>query len=252
MLQIRILYTLKNVLRFFLLNFCDKIPPAVSKRQEVFMAYSKDIKQQVFEGYLRGCAPKELSEKFSVPKSTVYNWCTAWKNKMAGEPLSDSSVQDIGQLLIYAEELKRQLEATERELTIIHESSVIQTVPLAQRIDIALSCTGSNSNTVICQALEIDQNTFYYHKRFRGKRSKRQEQECCLCGAIRDVYEESGCRFGAERIRLQLQKQGIVIGKKRIISLMKKMRLPCGDGPIIYYPHTSQISQREEANVKIL
>ena len=216
------------------------------------MVYSEDIKQQAYGEYLRGCTPKELAEEFSVPKSTVYNWCTAWRNKMVGKPLSDSSVQDIGQLLIYAEELKRQLKAMERELAIIHESNVIQTVPLAQRIDIALSCTDSNSNTVICQALEIDQSTFYYHKRFRGKQSKRQEQECFLCNAIRDAYEESGCRFGAERIRLQLQKRGIVIGKRRVISLMKKMRLPCGDGPIVYYPHTAQISQREEVDVKIL
>lgn len=101
--------------------------------------YPTEIKQQVYEKFLWGHTAKELTEEFSVPLSTVYVWCGNWKRGLAVKALADIPLEDMGKPLLHMKEQKQQLDAVEQELSIIHESGVIRTIPTAKRIDIALS-----------------------------------------------------------------------------------------------------------------
>lgn len=213
--------------------------------------YPTEIKQQVYEKFLWGHTAKELTEEFSVPLSTVYVWCGNWKKELAVKALADIPLEDMGKLLLHMKEQKQRLDTVEQELSIIHESGIIRTIPTAKRIDIALSYSGPYSDAVLSRALEVNKTTLFRHKT-ATKPSKRQQQEDFLSNEILTVYKKSGCRFGAERIRIQLQKQGICTSKKRIIRLMKRLRLYCTDKQSTYYSDEVSTPQLEELDVKIL
>lgn len=214
--------------------------------------YPKELKQQAFKKFLLGYTPKELAEKFAVPPATVYGWCHTWQKGWSGKTFSDFSVQEIGEFLIQAREQRQQLEAADLNLKIIHESGVLQLLTPEERVRIVESFSNTYSNKMLCQALEISPSILYYHKRAAKISSKRQRKEEDLCASIRMIFSESGCRFGAERIRIQLQKQGIRISKKRVLCLMKKINLSCEKGLAHYYSAAARIKLSNISDVKIL
>lgn len=105
--------------------------------------YSKHItkiqKHEAFIKYICGYSPQELANELNVHFTTVYRWINDWQKDLSCRKLTDLSIQDIGEILTYTEELRQQLIAIERSTAIIHESKVMQIIPMEQRIDMAVS-----------------------------------------------------------------------------------------------------------------
>lgn len=147
------------------------------------------------------------------------------------------------------EEQRRKADEAEQTLAIIHESGILQTIPLKERIKIALAQHESHRTSIVCAAFEINAATLSYHRLADRKRQQKKEQ---LCSAIRSVFDASGGRIGSERIRIQLQEQGIQVSKKRIIRLMQEMGLAEKAESVPYYPFDEGFSPTGQYNVKIL
>lgn len=97
--------------------------------------------------------------------TTVYRWISAWKRTLSRYKLADLPIQDVGAILTYIEELRQQLADLERSTAIIHESKVMQSIPIEQRIDMAVSLLETYPVSTLCQTFEINPSTLYYHKR---------------------------------------------------------------------------------------
>ena len=95
------------------------------------------IKREIFIKYICGFTPKELADEFGIHFTTIYRWIEGWKRDLPRHTLKELPLQDIGTILEYTENLKRQLDEVERSLSIIHKSRVLQTVPLKERITMA-------------------------------------------------------------------------------------------------------------------
>lgn len=67
---------------------------------------------------------------------------------------------------------------------------------------------------------------------------------------IQEIFEENNGRIGAERIRILLHNQGVIVSKKKVIRFMKQLGLTSNTRSKIYYP--SQIKQEEGDDVQIL
>ena len=154
--------------------------------------------------------------------------------------------------MTYTEELRQQLADLERSTAIIHESKVMQTIPLEQRIDMAASFLETYSVSTLCQTFEINPSTLYYHKRAFQNGTKHLKQDGQINSAIAEIFEESRARFGAERIRIQLEKRGIKTSKKRIIRLMKRMGLYNKSAERPYYPSSNTDHLENTYDVQIL
>lgn len=100
---------------------------------------TKIQKYEAFIKYICGYSPQELANELNVHFSTVYRWINDWQKDLSCRKLTDLSIQDIGEILTYTEELRQQLIAIERSTAIIHESKVMQIIPMEQRIDMAVS-----------------------------------------------------------------------------------------------------------------
>ena len=210
------------------------------------------IKREIFIKYICGYTPKELADEFGIHFTTIYRWIEGWKRDLPRHTLKELPLQDIGTILEYTENLKHRLDDAERSLAIIHESSVLQTVPLKERITIAKKLMETYPVKLLCDTFEIPMSTLYYYKRKTRNETKRQQEERDLSDAIRSVFEKSKGRLGAERIRVLLQEQGITTSKRRIGRLMKQMGLSSNECARTYYPSSCVIDLEEGIDVKIL
>ncbi len=209
-------------------------------------------KHEAFIKYICGYSPQELANEFNVHFTTVYRWVSTWQKDLSCRKLTDLSIQVIGAILTYTEELRQQLIDLERSTAIIHESKVMQIIPMEQRIDMAVSLLDTYPVSTLCQTFEINRSTLYYHKRTAQNGSKRLIQDNQISTAIAEIFKESGNRFGAERIRVQLEKRGIKTSKKRIIRLMKRMGLYNKSAERPYYPSSNADHLETAYDVQIL
>lgn len=216
------------------------------------MKYSESQKHKALLQYLCGHTPKEIAEETGIHFTTVYRWIDCWKEIFEERVLTELPIQDMGMILTRIAELQKQLDEQKRMLSIIHESQVLQSIPLNHRINIALRYSDTYPATQLGQIFEIKLSTLYYHMRNARERTKRHRQEDLLCSTIAVIFEESGKRFGAERIRLQMKKLGIRISKKRVIQLMKQMGLYSADSEVSHYCSSEANGLENAQDVQIL
>lgn len=213
---------------------------------------TEKAKQEILIRYMCGDTPKELSEKFGIHVATVYRWINTWENETGKHFLTELPLQEMGIVLEYVKGLKQQLEETERALAIIHESKILQAIPLRERLNVAMSFTEIYSAKLLCHTFEISQSTFYHHRRNKGGGTERQQRDCDICNAIRNAFAESGGRLGSRRIQVLLHRRGIEVGKRKVSKLMKQMGLSTNQGTTIYYSPTCMSHMEEVDDVKIL
>lgn len=147
------------------------------------MKYSKSIRQEVFVKYVCGYTPKEIAKETGIHFVTIYRWVNSWRINLNDRPLTDLSLQDVGIILTYTEELKQKLEETERSLSIIHTSGILQTIPLRQRIDMLLPLLDSYPAEFLAQTFEVSLSSIYYHKGQEQRKIQRQQQDrICVQG----------------------------------------------------------------------
>lgn len=219
------------------------------------MQYSKTLKQQVFEKSLLGFSTDEIHALFPIPKTTIENWKGRWKKDIKQHTVSDLPMPMIGTLILECEKAHKQLLERQKELELIHNSKVLQLVPKINRLEIALSFDKQVPKDIICHALEIPLSSLYRNKNSHKSFSetvRKQLQKELLNKQIQEIFVQSGCRFGSEKIRIALHAKGIYISKKRIIRLMKEMGLTCKRGAVAYYEPSEEPIVPEGENVQIL
>ena len=214
------------------------------------MKYSKSIRQEVFVKYVCGYTPKEIAKETGIHFVTIYRWVNSWRKNLNDRPLTDLPLQDVGTILTCTEELKRKLEEAERSLSIIHRSGILQTIPLRQRIDMILPLLDSYPAKFLAQTFEVSLSSIYYHKGQEQRKIQRQQQDEAMRSRIQEIFEENNGRIGAERIRVLLHNQGVIVSKKKIIRFMKQLELSSNIYSDTYYPSQSQEEERD--NVQIL
>ena len=210
------------------------------------------IKREIFIKYICGCTPVELANEFGIHFTTVYRWIERWKKDLSEHTLEELPFQDMGMVLEYIKSLKQQLNKAARSFSIIHESNVLQIIPLKDRIGMAQKYVETYSVKLLCRAFEIPVSTLYYYKRKTRDETKRQKEEYDLCNAIRVIFVQYRGRLGAERIRVLLQEQGVTVSKRRIGKLMKQMGLFSNEYENTYYPSNCVPDLEEGTDVKIL
>lgn len=215
-------------------------------------SYSEEQKYEVLQKYLCGYAPPKIASELGIHRSTVYRWIADWKEDLKKHALAELPIQDMGAVLTHIAELEKLVNEQNQIISIIHKSHILQCIPLKHRLDIAIQYLDAFSAKQICRAFEMRPSSLYYHICATQKKIRYQQKEQLLCSEITRVFEDSGRRFGAERIRLQLRNQGIRTSKKRIIRLMKQMGLYNGSPEQSYYPMSNAGDTEDTKDVQIL
>lgn len=214
--------------------------------------YSENQKYEVLQKYLCGYTPQKIADEVGIHRTTVYRWIAEWKEDLKSHTLAELPIQDMGAILTHIAELEKLVNEQNRTISIIHESHILQSIPLKHRLDMAMQYLNIYSAKQVCRAFEIRLSSLYYHIGATQKETRYQQKENLLRSEITRVFEDSGRRFGAERIRLQLRNHGIRTSKKRIIRLMKQMGFYNESPEQSYYPMPDAGDLEDVQDVQIL
>lgn len=72
-------------------------------------------------------------------------------------------IQDMEAVLTHIADLERQLDEQKRMIAIIHESHILQSIPLKRRIDMVMRYLNTYSAKQLCRVFEIKPSPLYYH-----------------------------------------------------------------------------------------
>ena len=79
--------------------------------------------------------------------------------------------------------------------------------------------------TVMAKVFDVSRSGFHAWLK-RPQSSHRQEDEC-LKVAIRAVHEKTRRTYGAKRLHKELQDEGSVTGRDRVVRLRREMGIQC-------------------------
>ena len=184
------------------------------------ITYPTELKVKIIRRYEKGESIKALSQELHISQSTLYQWRKEY-----------CSIKTSNRTYTPAEfdALSRRLQKLEHHIEIIRQTGYLSSVPLQKKLATleALYNRPDNPYSVheLCDALEVARGTFYNHIFRRADRSKYQEEQAQLMLKVKQVFDDSEQRFGAEKIRMVLASRNIHVSKKRISAIMQELGL---------------------------
>lgn len=182
--------------------------------------YPTEFKVKIIRRYEKGEPIKALSEEFHISQSTLYHWRKEY-----------CSIQTPNRTYTPAEfdAISRRLQKLEHEMEIIRLSGHLAKVPLQDKLAALENLYNRQDNPYsvheLCDALDVARGTFYNHIFRRADRSKYEDEQAQLILKVKQVFDDSEQRYGAEKIRTVLAQSSIKVSKKRVTAIMRELGL---------------------------
>ena len=182
--------------------------------------YPTELKIKTIRRYEKGESIKALSQELHISQSTLYQWRKEY-----------CSIEMPNRTYTPAEfdAMARRLKKLEHYMAIIHQSGYLSSVPLQKKLATLEELYNRPDNPysvhALCDALGVARGTFYNHIFRRAERSKYEKEQTQLRLKVKQAFDDSEQRFGAEKIRIVLADGGIHVSKKRILAIMQEMGL---------------------------
>jgi transposase InsO family protein len=182
--------------------------------------YPTELKVKTIRRYEKGESIKALSQELHVSQSTLYQWRKEYCSiKTPNRTYTPKEFDAIS----------RRLQKLEHQMGIIHQSGYLSSVPLQKKLATLEELYNQPGNPYsvhdLCEALGVARGTFYNHIFRRADRSKYEEEQAQLMLKVKQVFDDSEQRFGAEKIRVVLSNSGIHTSRKRIAAIMQELGL---------------------------
>ena len=182
--------------------------------------YPTELKVKTIRRYEKGESIKALSEELHISQSTLYQWrkeyCSVKTPNRTYTPKEFDAIS-------------RRLQKLEHHLGIIRLSGYLASIPLQKKLATLEQLYNQPDNPYsvheLCDALDVARGTFYNHIFRRADRSKYEHEQAQLMLKVKQIFDDSDQRFGAEKIRVVLADSGIRVSKKRITTIMQELGL---------------------------
>jgi Transposase and inactivated derivatives len=176
--------------------------------------YTEEKRTYIVALYQNGSTVPELCAKYGLSRSSLYGWI----RQHSGGPAKTKSAREI---YLLEKEIER-LRIT-NEILINCGCSII--APLQEKLPAIERLKGHYSIHALCGTLGVNRATFYNYLLRRPEKTMIQQQDKVLKPFILEIFEKSGRRFGARKIRAKLMENDYVISERRTARLMKEMGL---------------------------
>ena len=178
----------------------------------------EEKRQHLISEHNTGLGLKKLCEKYHVGKSTACRWIKEDK-QIPIETLKSISIRELYLLKLEVATLRKQV-------AIIEKSKVTERLSSEEKCLIVDKLASEYGIHALCKTLGLRRSTYYYHCR-APKETQLEKSDSELRPLIKQIFDESKERFGAHKIKVVLNSQGMQVGEKRIVRLMKQMGLVC-------------------------
>ena len=180
--------------------------------------YPLEFKRKVIKRYEHGESIQALSQELNISQSSIYHWRKLYCSIQAAERTYTPKEFDV---------ISRQLQKLEHEMEIIRLSGYLAEVPLKTKLETLEKLHQENIYSVheLCEALGVARGTFYNHIFRRVDRSVYEEEKTQLMLKVQQIFDDTGQRFGAEKIRVILADDGVYVSTKRVATIMQELDL---------------------------
>lgn len=182
--------------------------------------YPTELKVKVIHRYEKGESIKSLSQELNISQSTIYQWRKTY-----------CSIQTLNRTYTPSEfdAIFRRLQKLEHKVEIIRLSGYITQVPTQEKLATLEELYNSSENSYsvheLCEALGVPRGTFYNHIFRRADKNQYETEHIQLALKVKQVFDDSDQRYGAEKTRTVLASSGIRISKRRIAAIMRELGL---------------------------
>lgn len=181
--------------------------------------YPEELRKKIVACFENGKVIDDLCKTHQIARSTLYRWIAEYQTIAQGD--DHYSLSEFNTII-------RQKERAEHLLEIIRLSNIINDVPRQKRLEILADLYDKfdkYSVPELCGALDISRGTFYNHIFRKTDRAKQSEEQQALMLKVQQIFDDSGQRFGAEKIRIILSENDIRVSKRRIQGIMNELDL---------------------------
>ena len=182
--------------------------------------YPTEFKVKAIRRYEKGESIKELCKELNISQSTLYHWRKQY-----------CSIQTDTRTYTPAEfdAISKRLRKVEHELEVIRLSGYIARIPLQDKLATLEHLHNEMADLYsvheLCEALDVSRGTFYNHIFRRVDRSKYEEEKTQLMLKVKQIFDDSEQRYGADKIRAVLAENGLRVSAKRVLSIMHELGL---------------------------
>jgi len=178
--------------------------------------YLLEFREEIISSVQNGLPMLKASQRYQVSPSTLYRWVKEYGQVDTGFSIADYTI------------LQQKSQRLEHILQIIRLSAIIEEVPLQKRLAILARLHEQfeqYSVHELCEALNVARGTFYNHIFRKADRTKYMEEQQALMLQVKQIFDDSKQRYGAEKIRVTLAENGVRVGKERIRKIMNELGL---------------------------
>ena len=183
--------------------------------------YSIEQKHEIVAEYKKYHSPKDIQIKYGIAKSTLYHWINTFDEKR--ESVSHTKKYSAWDIHL----LERELRTLREENQIFRESGCSTKSPVKDKIAAIEKLKNKFSIYAICRTLNLSHGTYYHRNKYRPEKTTYQVQDEILTPLVKKYFYDSKERFGADKIKVMLDNQGIEASKKHILRIMREQNLVC-------------------------
>lgn len=141
--------------------------------------------------------------------------------------------------------MKRRMAILEEENQIFRRSGCGTSASIDEKVAAVKQLQDNFSIHAICRTLNLTKGT-YYNRLYRTPAETVFEQRNDeLSSIIKEIFEVSNGRFGANMIHVKMREQGIVVSRKHVKTLMNRMQLVSRQMPPVLFNTRSRRAARQ-------
>ena len=179
--------------------------------------WKADEIQTILKEYEECRSPKAILEKYGISKSALYHL----RKKMQADQRIVVKDYTAGQIAA----MKRKLVTFEEGNQIFRRSGCGTSASIDEKVAAVKQLQNDFTIHAICRTLNLAKGT-YYNRLYRTPAETVFEQRNDeLSSIIKEIFEASNGRFGANMIHVKMREQGIVVSRKHVKTLMNRMQL---------------------------
>ncbi|MFZ2956562.1 MAG: IS3 family transposase [Candidatus Ozemobacteraceae bacterium] len=186
--------------------------------------YSKEFRDGAVRMAIdEGLSAGEVSQRLSIPKTTVVSWVRAFRNGKLGE--IGKNTRQLSEIELELARVKRELAETRMERDILKKGRGVLCEGVAVRYAVISAMRLEFPITVLCRVLKVSRSGYYASQARSPSVWSKTEQR--LEAEIKAAHVRMRETCGPERLQWDLASHGIVVGVHRIKRIRKKLGLRC-------------------------
>ncbi len=181
------------------------------------MRLNAEEKQALVSRYHAGESVAGICADVGIARSTFYTWIKPYT----------TTTTDSGHVVSQQEfiKMKQRIQKLEQKIEILQKVNCTVSAPLQEKLQELAKLYGQYSVHALCEALCVSRGTFYNHIFRRKEVTAYDKRRAEMKEHIKEIFDKSQQRFGANKIAAVLSTQGIPVSPKYVRDLMQEMGL---------------------------